>query len=93
MSEPIIAANQPIPVQLAAGEEQHWCACGQSQNQPFCDGSHVGTEFTPVAFTPDESSEAYLCACKRTNTPPYCDRTHAQFGDELVAPTAVAPSP
>lgn len=84
MSEPIIAANQPIPVQLAAGEEQYWCACGQSQDQPFCDGSHVGSEFTPVTFTPDESAEAYLCACKRTGTPPYCDGTHAQFGDDLV---------
>lgn len=84
MSEPIIAANQPIPVQLAAGEEQHWCACGKSQKQPFCDGSHAGTEFTPIAFTPDESSEAYLCACKRTSTPPYCDGAHAQFDDEMV---------
>jgi glutamate synthase domain-containing protein 2/CDGSH-type Zn-finger protein len=84
MSEPIIAANQPIAVQLAAGEEQHWCACGQSQNQPFCDGSHVGTDFTPVAFTPDAAGEAYLCACKRTGNPPYCDGSHARFGDDVV---------
>ena len=84
MSDPIIAANQPIPVQLKAGEESHWCACGQSQNQPFCDGSHAGTEFTPVAFTPADDGEAFLCACKRTGTPPYCDGSHAQLGDELV---------
>ncbi len=84
MSEPIIAGNSPIPVNLAAGEEQYWCACGQSKNQPFCDGSHAGTEFTPVAFTADSDGEAYLCACKRTGNAPYCDGTHAQFGDELV---------
>ncbi len=84
MSNPIIAGNSPIAVNLSAGEEQHWCACGQSQNQPFCDGSHVGTEFTPVAFSPDADGEVFLCACKRTGTPPYCDGTHAQFGDELV---------
>ena len=84
MSEPIIAGNSPIPVNLAAGEEQYWCACGQSKNQPFCDGSHVGTEFTPVAFTADSDGEAYLCACKRTGNAPFCDGTHAQFGDELV---------
>ena len=84
MSDPMIAGNSPIPVQLAAGEEQYWCACGQSKNQPFCDGSHAGTEFTPVAFSADSDGEAYLCACKRTGNAPYCDGTHAQFGDELV---------
>ncbi len=84
MPDPIIAKNAPTPVTLNAGEDYHWCACGQSQNQPFCDGSHVGTEFTPLAFTADSDSEAYLCACKRTGNPPYCDGTHAQFGDELV---------
>ncbi len=84
MSDPIIAANKPIPVQLTAGQEQHWCACGQSQNQPFCDGSHVGTEFTPMPFNAESDGEAYLCACKRTGTPPYCDGSHAQFGDEMV---------
>ena len=84
MSEPIIANNSPTGVQLKAGEEYHWCACGQSQNQPFCDGSHVGTEFTPVAFTADAGGEAFLCACKRTGNAPFCDGTHAQFGDDLV---------
>ncbi len=84
MPDPIIADNKPVPVNLTAGEESHWCACGQSQNQPFCDGSHAGTEYSPVAFTAEAEGEAYLCACKRTGTPPFCDGTHAQFGDELV---------
>ena len=84
VSDPIIAAIKPIPVQLRAGEEKHWCACGQSKNQPFCDGSHVGTEFTPVSFSPAADAEAFLCACKRTGTPPYCDGTHAQISDESV---------
>ena len=84
MSEPTIADNAPKPVNLTAGEEYHWCACGQSQNQPFCDGSHVGTEFSPVGFTPDADGEAYLCACKRTGNAPYCDGTHAQFKDSQV---------
>ena len=84
MADPIIADNKPVPVQLTAGEEQYWCACGQSQNQPFCDGSHAGTEFSPIAFSAEDDGEAYLCACKRTGTPPFCDDTHAQFGDDLV---------
>ena len=84
MSEPIIADNAPKPATLVAGEEYHWCACGQSQNQPFCDGSHVGTEFSPMAFTADSDGEAFLCACKRTGNAPYCDGTHAQFTAEQV---------
>ncbi len=84
MSDPIIANNSPTGVQLNVGEEYHWCACGLSQNQPFCDGSHVGTAFKPVAFTADADGEAFLCACKRTGNAPFCDGTHAQFGDDLV---------
>ena len=61
-----------------------WCACGRSKNQPFCDGSHVGTGITPKPFTADTDGEAFLCACKRTGTPPYCDGSHAQFGNDLV---------
>jgi glutamate synthase domain-containing protein 2 len=68
--------------------EYCWCACGKSEKQPFCDGSHAGTEFTPVSFTPDTDGEAYLCACKRTGNPPFCDGTHAQFGDNLVGTDA-----
>lgn len=84
MSDPIIADNKPIPVQLDAGEEQYWCACGMSKSQPFCDGSHAGTEFQPMAFAPDAAGEAYLCTCKRTSNPPYCDGTHKQFDQSMV---------
>ena len=84
MPDPVIANNAPAAASLTAGAEYHWCACGRSQNQPFCDGSHVGTEFSPTAFTADSDGEAYLCACKRTGNPPFCDGTHAQLGDELV---------
>jgi glutamate synthase domain-containing protein 2/CDGSH-type Zn-finger protein len=87
MAEPVIADNTPIATQLRADEEYHWCACGRSGNQPFCDGSHAGSGITPVAFTPDSTGEAYLCACKRTGTPPYCDGSHAQFSSDQVGTT------
>ena len=48
MSEPRIAAREPIAVELEKGEEYYWCKCGRSKNQPFCDGSHAGTDFTPL---------------------------------------------
>ncbi|MCP9475464.1 MAG: CDGSH iron-sulfur domain-containing protein [Nitrospira sp.] len=54
----------------------YWCSCGRSRDQPFCDGSHQGTEFEPVEFTVTEQKEVALCQCKRTKTPPYCDGTH-----------------
>ena len=90
MTTPKIAARHPIGVDLESGKSYAWCACGQSQNQPFCDGSHVGTEFTPLSFTADNDGKAYLCQCKRTANPPYCDGTHKTLDAE---DTADAPPP
>ena len=82
MSKPIVADKKPVPVNLEKGEEYHWCACGRSQNQPFCDGSHRGTEFTPLGFKAKEDAEAWLCMCKHTGNPPYCDGTHAKLSPD-----------
>jgi len=84
MSKPIIAAISPKKVTLTQGEEYYFCTCGRSKNQPFCDGSHVGTSFKPKAFTAEESSDAYLCQCKHTNNSPFCDGSHKQFSAEQV---------
>ena len=84
MSKPVIAANKPVPVDLKQGEEYYFCVCGRSKDQPFCDGSHKGTDFKPKQFVPDESGEAYLCQCKHTANAPYCDGTHKQFGQDMV---------
>ncbi|RLL50511.1 glutamate synthase [Mariprofundus sp. EBB-1] len=96
MSKPVIAAKFPKGVELKAGEEYHWCACGRSKNQPFCDGSHRGTDFTPVAFKAETSEEAYLCMCKHTKNPPYCDGSHKNLpesGDVSPLQTAVEATP
>ncbi len=77
---PIIAAKQPAKADLETGESYHWCRCGLSKNQPFCDGSHQSTEIEPLAFTVEEAGEAYLCQCKATNNPPYCDGSHTKLG-------------
>ncbi|NOX93430.1 MAG: glutamate synthase [Gammaproteobacteria bacterium] len=91
MSKAKIADTRPIAVNLEAGEEYYWCSCGQSRNQPFCDGSHRGTEFTPTVFSVGEAQEAYLCQCKRTSTPPFCDGAHARLDeDEKVNYAAAA---
>ncbi len=92
MSEPKIAGRAPKGVELTAGEKYNWCACGQSKNQPFCDGSHVGTEFAPVTFTAEETGKAFLCMCKQTSNQPHCDGTHARLPNESAqAGAAVTP--
>ncbi len=84
MTKPIVADNRPKKVELSKAEEYYFCVCGRSKSQPFCDGSHAGTDFKPRAFTAEEDGTAYLCACKHTANPPFCDGTHKQFSDEQV---------
>jgi CDGSH-type Zn-finger protein len=76
MSEaPHIAAKAPAAVELEAGT-YYWCACGKSAKQPFCDGSHKGSSFTPKPFTLEAKKTVYLCQCKHSKNPPFCDGTH-----------------
>jgi CDGSH-type Zn-finger protein len=79
MADPKMAGSKPLPTELNAGETYYWCQCGQSQNQPFCDGSHKGSGFNPVPYTPEETATAYMCMCKRTGNAPLCDGTHASL--------------
>jgi CDGSH iron-sulfur domain-containing protein 3 len=78
MGEPVIAQKAPYMAELAPGD-YFWCACGRSKNQPFCDGSHKGSEFSPVKFTikPRPTPQTvWMCGCKRSKHKPFCDGTH-----------------
>ena len=79
MTEPKIAQTSPYPVEVEAGKSYFWCACGLSANQPFCDGSHKGSGFTPVKFDAAETKTVYFCGCKHTANPPFCDGSHAKL--------------
>ena len=76
MSTPVRAGDAPIPVQVEAGKTYSWCACGKSSKQPFCDGSHKGSEFTPIRWTAEEDGRKFFCACKGTGNAPLCDGSH-----------------
>jgi CDGSH iron-sulfur domain-containing protein 3 len=71
------AGNAPIAVEVEKDKSYYWCSCGQSKKQPFCDGSHKGTEFTPLAYTASETKKMFFCACKQTNNQPFCDGSHS----------------
>ena len=77
MSEqPVIVDKKPIGIDIEKGKTYAWCSCGKSSKQPFCDGSHKTTAFSPVQFTAEETGTVYLCGCKRTAGKPHCDGTH-----------------
>jgi len=77
--EPKMLKNGPYEVELEAGKTYKWCTCDASKKQPFCDGSHHGTEFKSHKFEANKTGKAYLCGCKQTKNPPYCDGSHQKL--------------
>ena len=75
-NKPIVADKKPRLVGVEVGKTYHWCSCGRSKNQPFCDGSHKGTSLLPVKWTADKNGEYLFCMCKHTNASPMCDGSH-----------------
>jgi CDGSH iron-sulfur domain-containing protein 3 len=80
MQTPSCAQTAPIEVNLEPGRTYWWCACGLSKTQPFCDGSHKRTSFSPLEYRATEAGIRQFCGCKRTANPPFCDAKHACRG-------------
>ncbi len=78
MDQPEIAQKSPYVLDLDPGT-YWWCACGRSKNQPFCDGSHKSTVFTPVKFEVAQRAPVALCSCKRSQNKPFCDGSHKKL--------------
>ena len=78
MNEPIICQKSPI-IQKAEPGTYWWCACGRSQGQPFCDGSHKGTGLGPKKAEITEAKTVAWCACKHSQNPVFCDGAHSKL--------------
>lgn len=78
MSEPKIARKGPF-VQPTQPGTYYWCSCGQSKNQPFCDGSHKGSDFAPTKVEITEAKTVAWCGCKHSKNGPFCDGSHAKL--------------
>ena len=79
MSEPRVVQKAPFAAALEADKTYYWCACGKSAKQPFCDGSHKGSAFSPKPFVAQKDGTAYLCGCKHSKNQPYCDGSHKRL--------------
>ena len=75
MEKPGIYAKRSEVMTLEPGT-YYWCSCGKSTKQPFCNGAHKGSSFSPVQFEIEEEKQVALCLCKHTKKAPYCDGTH-----------------
>ena len=77
--QPVIAQKAPFVVEVEAGKTYQWCSCGQSDIQPFCDGSHEGSSFAPVEYTATESGSVEFCGCKHSANGALCDGSHEKL--------------
>jgi CDGSH-type Zn-finger protein/mannose-6-phosphate isomerase-like protein (cupin superfamily) len=73
---PVSPVLKPFYVELKQGQAVWWCRCGRSRQQPYCDGSHKGTGFSPLRYQAGTDEEVLLCGCKRSRNAPHCDGTH-----------------
>jgi CDGSH iron-sulfur domain-containing protein 3 len=72
---PCCAKSGPYVMEMEPGT-YYWCACGLSKNQPFCDGSHKGSEFSPEKVEITEKKKVGWCGCKQSKKGAICDGYH-----------------
>ena len=70
------AGESALATDVERGKSYFWCSCGKSSKQPFCDGSHKGTEFKPVIYKAEFTKKIFFCNCKQTENAPFGDGSH-----------------
>ena len=80
LTHPVAAQKAPYALDVEAGKNYTWCACGLSKKQPLCDGAHkAGSTITPIRYTAPKDGKAYFCGCKESVNRPLCDGTHGKL--------------
>src|SRR5262249_47595793 len=77
--QPEIGGRAPPAGDVEGGERCCGGAGGGAESQPFCDGSHKGTAFSPVEWKAEQAEQTWFCACKRTGNRPMCDGSHKKL--------------
>ena len=72
--------NSPYVKDETPGKKA-WCSCGESENQPYCDGSHSRkpTGKTPMVVEVTEAKKVAWCGCRKSGNLPYCDGSHSKL--------------
>lgn len=75
MDKPKCAQKAPYVLEVEPGKYA-WCTCGESTNQPFCNGAHKGTSFTPNIEVVENKKIIAWCGCKQSKNGSFCDGNH-----------------
>ena len=80
MEKLAIPQKAPYKVKVEKDKTYFWCACGLSQKQPFCDGTHKKDGyFKSLKYVTQLDQVVFFCGCKNTKHPPFCDGSHSKF--------------
>ena len=80
MEIPATPQKNPYKIIVQKDKIYFWCACGLSQKQPFCDGTHKKEgKFKSIKYLAEENKEVFFCGCKMTKHPPLCDGSHSKL--------------
>ena len=71
--------KKPFVINVKAGDTRAFCGCGLSEDEPYCDGTHIQTHDAPYIITFHEDKTIYICGCLRSKNRPYCDGSHLKL--------------
>ncbi len=78
-SEPKIRGLRSLRMMMQAGKF-NYCACGRTENNPFCDGSHYeSTDIKPILVVFEFQQEVKWCDCRNSKNLPFCDHSHRKL--------------